>query len=79
MGFLIKILGDLFDYVINKEFLEEYEASIIMKQLFDTVKYIHETGLVHRDLKPENIMILLKDKSTEEYKNCQTEDKDYIK
>ena len=33
--------GDLFDYVVKKEFLEEFEASLIMKQLFDTVRYIH--------------------------------------
>jgi serine/threonine protein kinase len=50
--------GDLFDYVLNEEFLEEYEASLIMKQLFETVKYIHDCGVIHRDLKPENIMII---------------------
>ena len=52
--------GDLYDYVEKKEFLEEYEASYIMKQIFETVRYIHDVGLVHRDLKPENILVCLK-------------------
>ena len=52
--------GDLYDYVEKKDFLEEYEASYIMKQIFETVRYIHDVGLVHRDLKPENILVCLK-------------------
>lgn len=28
-----------------------------MKQLFESVEYIHSLGIVHRDLKPENILL----------------------
>ncbi|CAK72198.1 unnamed protein product (macronuclear) [Paramecium tetraurelia] len=51
--------GDLFDYIIKNENINEQEASLIMSQLFDTLNYIHSVGIVHRDLKPENIMIVL--------------------
>lgn len=49
--------GQLFDYILEREFLEEEEASVILDQLFHTVKYLHNTAIIHRDLKPENILI----------------------
>lgn len=49
--------GDLFDHIVSNEFLEEYEASYVMKQLLEAVQYMHQVGVLHRDLKPENIMI----------------------
>jgi len=54
--------GDLFEYIVNREFLEEYETSFIMKQLFVAINYLHSVGIIHRDLKPENIMITLSEK-----------------
>ena len=30
----------------------DLEASIIMKQIFQAVSYMHHIGVVHRDLKP---------------------------
>ena len=54
---------DLYRYVSNRKFLDEYEASWIMKNLFEAVDYIHMTGIVHRDLKPENIMLEFNAKS----------------
>lgn len=53
--------GQLFDYILDREFLEEEEASFIMEQLLSTVKYVHNLGLIHRDLKPENIMVEIDD------------------
>lgn len=50
--------GDLDEYVKEKTFLDEYEASIIMKQLIEAMIYLNNSlGLIHRDLKPENIMV----------------------
>lgn len=49
--------GQLFDYILENKFLDEVEASFIMKQLLDTVKYLHNSSIIHRDLKPENILI----------------------
>ena len=39
----------------------DLEASIIMKQIFSAVSYMHQIGVVHRDLKPgisQNIFII---------------------
>lgn len=49
--------GQLFDYILEKGYLEEEEASFILNQLLHTVKYLHNTAIIHRDLKPENILI----------------------
>jgi len=49
--------GDLFDYIKHKKFLEEYEASLVMKQLIEALIYTHDCGIIHRDIKPFNIMI----------------------
>lgn len=35
----------------------EEETNKIIKQVLDSLKFIHEQGIVHRDLKPENIII----------------------
>lgn len=49
--------SDLYRYVSKKKFLDEYEASWIMKNLFDAMDYVHSTGIIHRDMKPENVML----------------------
>lgn len=54
---------DLFKHVVDKEFLEEVEASFIFNKILQAVDYLHIVGLVHRDLKPENIMVIVNGKS----------------
>lgn len=48
--------GELFDYIINQEFLSEYQAAVIFNQILLSVMYCHKNGVCHRDLKPENFM-----------------------
>lgn len=48
--------GELFDYIINREFLSEYQAAVIFNQILLSVMYCHKNGVCHRDLKPENFM-----------------------
>ena len=49
--------GELFEYIVKKEKLDEEESSIFFYQLINGVDYIHKKGFAHRDLKPENLLL----------------------
>lgn len=48
---------DLFEHITDNGPLNEETTRRIMVILLDTVKSIHQAGVIHRDLKPENIML----------------------
>ena len=50
--------GELFDRIASEKSFSEAKASMITRQIFEAVAYLHGKGIVHRDLKPENIMFL---------------------
>lgn len=37
--------------------LEERVAKQYMKSIFESIKYMHENGIMHRDIKTENVMV----------------------
>ena len=49
--------GELFDYIVKLEKLDEIEAATFFYQLIIGVEYIHKQNLAHRDLKPENLLL----------------------
>ena len=49
--------GDLYERIISKGKISENQCKVVMKQLFEVLKYLHKNNILHRDLKPENIMI----------------------
>ena len=49
--------GELFDFIISRNRIEEPLAKRIFKQIVLTIAYMHQKGIVHRDLKPENILL----------------------
>jgi 5'-AMP-activated protein kinase catalytic alpha subunit len=48
---------ELFDYIIQRQRLEELEACKFFQEIIDGVEYLHSQGIVHRDLKPENLLL----------------------
>ena len=56
--------GELFDYIVEKERLDEFESSIFFYQLINALDYIHSKGIAHRDLKPENLSKIFLNKTS---------------
>ena len=48
---------DLFSIIFRNESLTVEFIAKIMKQLLESLLYLHEHNIIHRDIKPENIMI----------------------
>ncbi|CAH6721017.1 serine/threonine-protein kinase Gin4p [[Candida] jaroonii] len=49
--------GELFDYLIKRGKLQEFEAINYFKQILHGIKYLHSFNICHRDLKPENLLL----------------------
>ncbi|KAH6921351.1 hypothetical protein HPB50_027661 [Hyalomma asiaticum] len=49
--------GSLFDYVVQRERLDEDEARHFFRQIVSPVAYVHRRGYAHRDLKPDNLLL----------------------
>ncbi|KAM9958326.1 hypothetical protein ACTFIW_001188 [Dictyostelium discoideum] len=49
--------GELFDKIVSERKFQEDTCRYILKQLCDSVRYLHSNGIAHRDLKPENILL----------------------
>ena len=49
--------GELFNYIVEKQRLDEEEASFFYYQLINGLEYLHNKGIAHRDLKPENLLL----------------------
>lgn len=48
---------ELFDKIARNKTFREQDAAVIMYQLFSSIKFLHDYGIIHRDIKPENIII----------------------
>lgn len=49
--------GELFDYIVKRDKLDEPTAALVFRQICSAVSYCHSFGIAHRDLKPENILV----------------------
>lgn len=53
--------GELFNFIVMKQKLNESETRRLFTQLFQGIKYLHDRNIVHRDIKPENILMVDRD------------------
>lgn len=49
--------GELFDFIVEQEFLTEDIAATVFHQIMQSIMYWHKNRIAHRDLKPENFML----------------------
>ena len=49
--------GDLMNYLIQKDYLQENEARFYIAEIILCVDSLHKINCIHRDLKPDNILI----------------------
>lgn len=49
--------GELFDYLVKKGRLSEFEALRFFQQIIFGIDFCHDYGICHRDLKPENLLL----------------------
>ncbi|EPY49848.1 CAMK/RAD53 protein kinase Cds1 [Schizosaccharomyces cryophilus OY26] len=49
--------GDLMDFLIANGSIDEQDCKPLLKEILETLIYLHECGIAHRDIKPENILI----------------------
>ncbi|XP_058515497.1 uncharacterized protein LOC131478886, partial [Ochotona princeps] len=49
--------GELFDHVVQRTRVPEYEARHFFQQIVSGVDYCHRHMVCHRDLKPENVLL----------------------
>jgi 5'-AMP-activated protein kinase catalytic alpha subunit len=54
--------GELFDFIVEQQRVDEREACMFFQQIIAGVEYISKLGIVHRDLKPENLLLDQKNK-----------------
>lgn len=49
--------GDLFDAITSATRYTERDASGMLYNLANAIKYLHSLNIVHRDIKPENLLV----------------------
>ena len=49
--------GELFQHIVDCNFLQERESKFLFKQFIDAIAYLHANNVAHRDLKPENLLL----------------------
>lgn len=50
--------GELFEKLVEEDFISESIATLYMNQLLDGLAYMHGKSILHLDLKPENMMLV---------------------
>ena len=49
--------GEMFDYIVSHQRVQEDQACYFFHQILDGAEYLHRMEVTHRDLKPENLLL----------------------
>lgn len=49
--------GELFQFIVDNGPLNEAQGRFIVREILETLQYIHSRGVAHRDMKPENLLL----------------------
>ena len=66
--------GEMLEQIVNKGSYSERDASALVRQITETVDYLHSQGIVHRDLNPGNILL---DGDADNVERCQIKIADF--
>ena len=66
--------GEMLEQIVNKGFYSERDAAVLVRQITETVDYLHSQGIVHRDLNPGNILLA---GDAENVEHCQIKIADF--
>jgi len=58
--------GKLIDFVARMKDFKESDASLLMKQAFAAMSYLHGSNILHRDVKPDNMLLESRSRPLEE-------------
>jgi MAP kinase interacting serine/threonine kinase len=54
--------GPLLAHIQRRIYFSEHEASLVVRDIANALKFLHDKGIAHRDIKPENILCTYPDK-----------------
>jgi len=54
--------GSLLNHIQMQSSFSEFEASLVVRDIANALKFLHDQGIAHRDLKPENILCVYPDR-----------------
>ena len=66
--------GEMLEQIVHRGHYSERDAAVLVRQIVNTVKYLHEQGIIHRDLNPGNILL---DGNADNVEDCRIKIADF--
>ncbi|CAD8067384.1 unnamed protein product [Paramecium primaurelia] len=70
---------DLSIYIKRYKQFQEKEAKLIIQQILNAIKYIHQSNIIHYDIKPQNILFHQNEIKLSDFGLCKVVDNDKSK
>ncbi|CAD8087120.1 unnamed protein product [Paramecium sonneborni] len=70
---------DLSIYIKRYKYFQEKEAKLIIQQMLNAIRYIHQNNIIHYDIKPQNILFHQNEIKLSDFGLCKVVDNDKSK